>query len=108
MNYYRRPMIITSVLMVVSIFLVICFSNGYSHGSTMTRSQMYSMVGEVIEVNRSEDYIAIENTAGDIYRWTSAEWWQIGDIIAMTMDDMGTDDVTDDEILDMSLAWAAE
>ena len=105
MNYYKKPMIISLVMMIVAIMMVVVFCHGFNHGVTATRSSMYSMVGYIVEVNRDEDYSAIENTAGDIFLWESAEWWQIGDIVAMTMDDHGTLDVEDDEILDMTLAY---
>jgi len=102
MNYYRKPAIITFALMIVAIMMVITFCHGYNH----SRSHLYTMTGYVVDI--TDDCIAIENTAGEIYEWETHESWVIGDIIAMSMDDMGTIDMTDDVILDMTLALAAD
>ena len=108
MSYYRKPAMISFALMILAICMVVAYFNGFGHGVTAQQTNTYSMVGYVVDVDRSQDCISLENTTGDIYCWNSAEAWQINDIVAMTMNDMGTNDVTDDQILDMTLAWTAE
>lgn len=108
MNCYRKPMIISFALMVLALCMMVAYSNGYGHGAAMKQSSTYAMAGYVVEVDESLDQIAIENTAGEIYIWGSAKWWQVNDIVAITMDSMGTSDITDDQILDISLVCAAE
>lgn len=53
----------------------------------------------VTEVNLAMGYIELETFSGNVFTWEGCEDWQEGDIASAIMNDNGTPEVTDDEII---------
>lgn len=64
-----------------------------------TIKMLYPTSGIVIKVNRAEDFITIEDYTGNIWKWSGAEDWTVGDYCALIMNDKGTTQINDDEII---------
>lgn len=65
---------------------------------------LYPLAGTVVEVNRPEDTVTVQDGAGNLWRFDGAEDWQPGDLAALLMNDCGTEDVRDDVILQVRYA----
>ena len=61
---------------------------------------IYPLTAVVMEVNHKEDYILCVDYTGNEWAIDGAEDWMVGDIIAMIMDECGTDEIFDDAIVD--------
>ena len=60
---------------------------------------LYPTSGVVTEVNYDTDLVTVELQSGHLYQFYGAEDWVEGDIAAMIMNDLGTPEVYDDEII---------
>ena len=60
---------------------------------------LYPMTGIVVEVNYDEDIVSVEDFNGNIWEFYGCEDWMEGDVCALLMNDCGTAEVTDDEIV---------
>ena len=65
-------------------------------------SCVYPLCGVVIDVNRYDDSITIEDFNGNLWVWQGAEDWCVGDIAAMIMCDNGTSSIYDDTIVSIT------
>lgn len=74
----------------------------YEAGANDAMSHVYPLCGIVIEVNHTEDYIAIEDFTGNVWKWEGAEDWHEDDIAAMIMHDNNTEIIYDDIIMDIA------
>lgn len=52
----------------------------------------------VSDIDTEADIIYLETFSGMVYTWKGVEDWQIKDIAAATMNDNGTETITDDTI----------
>lgn len=58
----------------------------------------YALVGEIVEIDRSNDMVAVQDYNGNMWAFTGTEDWMVGDTCAMVMSDNGTDTIYDDTI----------
>lgn len=57
--------------------------------------------GIIIEINEEDDYVVVEDPCGLIWEFDEIEDFDIGDLVLMVMDDMGTPEtIIDDVIID--------
>lgn len=78
-----------------------CIIARYEAPSTVAAADFqmtYAIVGEIIEVDHSNDMVAVQDYNGNIWTFTDAEDWMAGDICAMIMNDNSTDTIYDDII----------
>lgn len=59
------------------------------------------MSGIVTEVNRQENKVVVTDSTGNKWEFDGAEDWHMSDIAAMIMEDNGTEEIYDDEIIDI-------
>ena len=59
----------------------------------------YAKSAQVVEIDRAADVVTVVDCMGDLWEFTGAEDWEIGDWCAMIMNDRGTPSVYDDEII---------
>lgn len=74
----------------------------YEAGTNDIMSRVYPLCSIVIEVNHTENYIAIEDFTGNVWEWEGVEDWHEGDIAAMIMHDNNTEIIYDDIIMDIA------
>ncbi len=71
--------------------------------NTQTHTQ-YPRAGHVTALDRDADVVTWTDAAGLDWSFYGVEDWMIGDTVAAIMDDMGTQCVTDDEIVAVRFA----
>lgn len=59
----------------------------------------YAKTAMVSEINREIDVIRVETPSGIKYEFSGCEDYELGDFVSLLMDDKGTADVRDDEVL---------
>ena len=62
-------------------------------------AEVYPNCGVVTELDYQEDIVYFTDFTGNIWSFYGIEDWQIGDIVAVIMDDMNTMIIYDDEII---------
>ena len=85
---------IPELIMATLIFGVAAFSGDYKQ-----IDRVYSLSTVVTAINKSEDTVTVTDFNGNDWQFTGVEDWFIGDICALTMDNMATDEIFDDEII---------
>lgn len=94
---------VTNVVIVIIMVLLThaCYLKGKHTGADEIMSHIYPMSGIVTEVNRQEDRVVVTDSIGNEWEFDGAEDWHTGDIAAMIMEDNGTEEIYDDEIIDV-------
>lgn len=64
-------------------------------------SNIYQTTGIVTEIDKVNDVVTVTNFEGEQFQFEEVEDWLIGDIAQMVMYDNGTEEVEDDEIIDV-------
>ena len=62
-------------------------------------ADLYPETAKVVEVNYDEDTVTVETFMGFLFVFEGCEDWCEGDCVSMIMEDKGTMEVEDDEIL---------
>lgn len=60
---------------------------------------MYPMTAVVVELDEERDEVICIDFNGNEWAFSEIEDWEVGNIVSMIMDDMGTEMIFDDEIL---------
>lgn len=63
-------------------------------------SNLYAKTAVVIDVNPDENVVACEDHEGEVWEFYGTEDFEEGDILGLLMDDMGTETIFDDEIVE--------
>ena len=66
---------------------------------TSCTSKTYTREMTVTETNAAEDVVVLIDTEGHEWAFYGVENWLVGDNCTCTMDDKGTENITDDEII---------
>lgn len=94
------------VVTMVAVLLVMVFATqggymrGKQAGADEFASHIYPSCGVVRSVNRAMDCVVVEDGAGLCWAFYGVEDYDVGDVVAMTMEDMGTESVYDDRVID--------
>lgn len=59
----------------------------------------YAMTTVVVELDRMEDTVIVEDGNGNLWAFQHVEDWQVGDCACLVMDTMGTNSIYDDMIV---------
>ena len=101
MTNAMNKMLIT--LLIAALFFTMCLIVG---AQAEGQNGLYPTAGIVRNVDHFADVIYIVTFDGQEWAYEGAEDWAVGDIIAMLMDDMGTELIYDDEIVAVNyLGW---
>lgn len=77
--------------------------------ATPAHAATYPATMKVIAINPTTDVVTMETATGHMYEMTGVEDYLVGDLVSLIMDDKGTADITDDEILSAHYAgWWIE
>lgn len=87
---------VTIALMFAIMMLVMCVM--VAHGE----EQYYALVGVVVELDTRENIVYVEDYNGNIWCFDGCEDWAIGDIAGMVMDTMGTENIYDDIMINVT------
>ena len=89
----------TTALILAVVLMFFVFSSGKSYSRT------YSMAAQVCEVNRVEDLVILLDGSGHEWAIRGVENWRNGDVVLLWMDDRGTENILDDEIVDIRFGF---
>lgn len=64
-----------------------------------TQSEIYTREMTVTEINVTEDVVILVDTEGHEWAFYGVENWLVGDMCTCTMDNNGTENITDDAIV---------
>lgn len=64
-----------------------------------SQSATYTREMTVTEINVAEDVVVLVDTEGHEWAFYGVENWLVGDMCACTMDNNGTENITDDAII---------
>lgn len=94
---------VTNVIIVIIMALLAqaCYLKGKRASADEMKSHIYPMSGIVTKVNRQEDRVVVTDSTGNEWEFDGAEDWHTDDIAAMIMKDNGTEEIYDDEIIDV-------
>lgn len=77
--------------------------------ATPAHAATYPATMKVTAINPATDVVTMETATGHVYEMTGVEDYLVGDLVSLIMDDKGTTEITDDEILSARYAgWWIE
>lgn len=101
--YFKQSTIILTaaiaILLTVFAFCILVL-NPQTSKDYFTETNLYPASMIVTHVNYEEDTVTIEDFNGQCWVFYGAEDWIVNDICACIMNDMGTDVIYDDEIVE--------
>lgn len=62
-------------------------------------NRCYAKTARIVELDRENDVVVIEDNNGFLWEFTGCEDWEIGDSCACVMNSKGTETIFDDEIV---------
>jgi hypothetical protein len=68
--------------------------------SPNTTEEIYPRTMVVSEINAETDTVILTDTVGYVWEFCGVEDWEVGDICSCIMDTNGTENITDDIIVD--------
>lgn len=69
--------------------------------SANTTEEIYPRTMVVSEINTKSDTVVLTDNTGNVWEFYGVEDWQVGDICSCIMDTNGTENITDDAIIDV-------
>ena len=85
---------------VTGMALLLCACNGTEvQAKTVKIDNLYIMETVVYELDHDTDEVVCETETGNLYAFYGIEDWEINDSCILIMDDMGTKNIKDDEII---------
>lgn len=70
--------------------------------TTEASPQVYALVSEVVELDKANGTVTVEDYNGNLWAFAGVEDWEKGDACAMAMNDKGTESIYDDEIVNVN------
>lgn len=67
--------------------------------ASLASADTYPAAGVVVGFEHELDIVLVEESNGTIWAFEGIEDWQIGDFVALLMDDSGTELIFDDQII---------
>ena len=100
MKHFRtRNSIILFFGIALFIIVAIASTSCTKNDAQLSVDNLYPHAAVVVEVDDVGDCVYVSDYNGEIWMLYGAEDWMIGDVVAMTMEDNGTDRIDDDEII---------
>lgn len=77
---------------------IIHFS-GCTEQNKKVESEYYPLTAFVTEINANENLISVTDNNGQVWQFDDSSDWRNGDICSMIMNDNGTENIFDDEVV---------
>ena len=61
--------------------------------------EKYALSAQVVECDASTDTVVCEDYTGNLWEFDGVDDWEVGDYVALLMNDCGTSSIYDDEII---------
>ena len=91
----NKKAVIIAILVVIIMFLIPGKVNAQA------KENIYPNAGIVIDLDKANDLVIFQDFSGQEWDFKGVEDYMIGDIIAVIMNDKGTESIYDDEIIDV-------
>ena len=88
------------VVFFLALTMVTSFIIAFVQVSKQPHCEAYPLCGVVVAIDKETDTITIEDGNGNLWEFSEAEDWMIGDTAAMVMNDNGTPDSIYDDTID--------
>lgn len=90
-----------SITMVILFSLLSCYVGILFTAINMNNGfkKEYPQTMTVVQVDIATDTVTCEDATGNLWQFKGVEDWQVNDIVSMIMNDNGTEEVFDDEIV---------
>ena len=98
MKSAKIVIVLTLVLMVALVGLVACTEQKTVEAEKV-EFHHYPACGEVVEINRENGKVVVEDFNGNLWAFEGCEDWMEGDICAMIMSDEGTPETIYDDVI---------
>lgn len=76
----------------------VCASALWATAETTDSCEVYALICEVVEVDRTTDTVTAQDFNGNLWAFSGCDDWAEGDSCGMVMNTMGTTSIYDDEI----------
>ena len=87
-------------IIVAILFWAFCIVGGCVTGALCQSNEtLYPLTTRVVEVDEEADLVTCEDFNGNLWEFEGCEDWQDGDICSLLMNDKGTEEIFDDEII---------
>lgn len=73
---------------------------GKGAGANELASHIYPRTAVVVAVDYTNDVVTVMDGVGHEWQFTECEDWHVGDIVSLIMNSNGTENITDDIIMD--------
>lgn len=77
----------------------IIHSSGCAEQNKKVESEYYPLTAFVTEINANENLISVTDNNGQVWQFDDSSDWRNGDICSMIMNDNGTENIFDDEVV---------
>lgn len=84
---------------ILAIILVITIAATLGACAKAPVHSYYALTTKVIKLDYEQDVIYCEDGNGNVWSFYGTEDWDIGDTTSLCMNDMGTEQIYDDEII---------
>ena len=100
-NTKRVAWIISAILLLACLAWFIVFPLTKTEGEVnvkMRNIEYYALTTCVVELDKKNNVVTVEDSAGNHWQFCGVEDWEIGDCASLLMWDNGTESIFDDEI----------
>ena len=100
-NTKRVAWIILAILLLACLAWFIVFPLAKTEGEVNVKkrnTEYYALTTCVVELDKKNDVVTVEDSAGNRWQFCGVEDWEIGDCASLLMWDNGTESIFDDEI----------
>ena len=88
------------VAIILGVSIIGTIGCGNATEAKKTTGETYPKTAVIVELCEEDDLVIAEDANGQNWCFSGIEDWCIGDLASMIMDDMGTEIIYDDEIVD--------
>ena len=100
--YWLQATILIVVIIVLGLYICVTLGafNKPEQGSVLAQG-FYPMTAYVVQIDEAADTVVIESSTGFLWAFTGIEDWEVGDGCSLIMYDNGTQEIYDDEIVEV-------
>ena len=99
-----KKLVVGFICVILAVMMIACVTC-----EAETTHELYALTTIVVNVDYDNDIVTVEDFNGFLWEFEGCEDWYEGDCCSMVMDNMGTDLIFDDVILNTHYnAWILE
>lgn len=95
----KKVFIIIHTLVLIAVILCSCIEH---QPAAVQKTKLYSKTTVVSEIDKEKDLVICEDCEGELWVFEGCEGWQEGDFASLLMDTCNTENIYDDEIVEVN------